>query len=255
MMEKLFAPACQLIKQKTRTPLVSSDAIELEKVARYALSFSQHLEQAKNFKPIIGKFFAANYLNGYLHDKDTNWFLNLNRDTAAKVRRGELQRFYVALLNTGYLSSLYLISQLPLDSEDSVSEEKLIPPDIFQLIRNHPYTAAYKGKEGNYDYLAENIDSVERLRSYTDLLERICALMRKHVVRVAAEHSKEYQAMLKDWDWTFDLYRPKVRICARNCFGLPNGTRLFEVNVPVLRLQLAEIKGHLRIVSAISSFQ
>ncbi len=248
MIAKLFAPACDLIKQKTRTPVVSSDAIKLENAARYALSFSQHLEEAKDFKPIIKKFFVANYLNGYLNEADTKWFLNLNRETAAKVKHSELERFYVALLNTGYLSSLYFISQLPSDSEDLVSEANLIPTDIVELIGNHSYSTAYKGKSLHYDYLAENIDSVERLQIYTDLLERIGALMRKHVVRVAAEHSNEYQGMSRH------LYRPEVRICNQNCLGLPKGTRLFEVNVPVFRLQLAEINGHLRIVSAIGSF-
>jgi hypothetical protein len=255
MIQKLFAPACELIKQKTRSPVESADEVELAKAARYALSFSQHLEQAKDFKPIIEKFFMVNYLNGYLHDKNTNWFLNLNRDTAARVSRGELQRFYVALMNTGYLGCLYAISQYPADSDEPVADERLVPSDVLQLIRNHAYTAAYKSQEGNYDFLAEKIDSVERLRSYTDLLEKLGSLMRKHVIRTAAEHSKAYQAMLEDWHWTFDLYQPRVRICVRNCLGLPNGTKLFEVNVPVFRLQLAQIKGNLRIVSVVSSFQ
>ena len=255
MIQKLFAPACELIKQKNRSPVESADEVDLAKAARYALSFSQHLEQAKDFKPIIEKFFMVNYLNGYLHDKNTNWFLNLDRDTAAKVSRGELQRFYVALMNTGYLSSLFAISQYPADSEESVADERLVPSDILQLIRNHPYTAAYKSQEGNYDFLAEKIDSIERLRSYTDLLERLGSLMRKHVIRVSAEHSKAYQTMLEDWHWTFDLYQPRVRVCARNCMGLPNGTKLFEVNVPVFRLQLAQIRGNLRIVSVVSSFR
>jgi hypothetical protein len=255
MMEKLFGPACELIKQRTQPPVVSTDAIELEKAAKFALSFSKDLSQAKDFKPILEKFFVANYLSGYLHDNDTNWFLNLNRDTAAKVSRAELQRFYVALLNTGYLSCMYFISQIPSDSDEFIPDEKLIPVDIALLIKDHHYTATYKRNAGDYDYLGENIDSVERLRSYTDLLERIGALMRKHVIAVRAERSKEYQAMLEDWDWTFDLYRPTVRVCAENCLGLPRGTRLFEVNVPVFRLQLAEIRGQLKVVSAIDYFQ
>jgi len=250
MMEKFFAPACELIKQKTRPPVVSSDAIELEKAARYALSFSQHLEQAKDFKPIIEKFFVANYLSGYLRDQNTNWFLNLNRDAAARASRAELQRFYVALMNSGYLSCVYLISQYPYAVDGSIPEEKLIPPDIVELIDNHPYTATYKGKQDNYDYLAENVDSVERLRSYTDLLEAIGVLMRRHVMSVGAEHSRGYQTMLEDWE----LYQPNVRICATDCLGLPKGTRLFEVNVPVFHLQLAEIKGELRVVSATDYF-
>lgn len=254
MMQRLFEPACKLITRKSGTPAVSKDAIELEKAAKYALSFSEHLERVRDFKPIIEKFFVENYLDGYLQDKYTNWLLSLDRDTAAKVSRSELKRFNVALLNTGYLSSLYLMSQYPSDSEEPVSEEKLIPPDIVQLIRNHPYTSAYKGKSGDYDYLLEKIDSVERLRSYTDLLEGVGELMRKHVKRVEAEQSKELLAMLEGWDFQFALYKPSVRTCAQNCLGLPNGTRLFEVNVPVFRLQLAEIKGELKVVSATDYF-
>jgi len=259
VMEKLFAPACELIEKTAHPPVVSPvaslDAIELEKAAKYALSFSRSLEQAKDFKPIIEKFFAVDYLNGYLHDNDTNWFLNLDRNTAAKLSRAELQRFYVALLNANYLSCLYLISQTPSDSDSPVADEKLVPPDIVQLIKGHPYTASYKRKAGNYDYLAENVDRVERLRSYTDLLETIAVLMRKHVINVRAERSKEYKSMLKDWDWRLGLYQPEVRICAGDCLGLPRGTKLFEVNVPVFRLQLAEIRGQLKIISAIDYFR
>jgi hypothetical protein len=250
MTEKLIAPACELIKNKTRADVVSGDTIRLQKAATYAYEFAQRLEQAKDFKPVIDRFFVANYLNGYLNDRQTNWFLNLDRHTAAMLGRQELQRFYVALMNAGYLSSLYVISQYPSDSEEPVAVERLIPPDVLQLIRNHPYTVAYKRHEGNYDFLAEKIDNVKRLRSYTDLLEQLSLLMRKHVIRVAAEHSKEYQAMLEDWD----LYQPKVRSCSQDCVGLPKGTILFEVNVPVFRLQIAEIRGNLRVVSVINSF-
>jgi hypothetical protein len=250
VMESLSSPACALIERTRNPPVppaVSGDAIELDKLLKFALSFKQSLEQSKDFKPLIEKFFATDYLRGYLHDEDTNWFYNLNRDTASKASHAELQRFYVALLNAGYLTSLYLISQSPSDVEstadDLVPEAKLIPTDIYQLLNSHPYTLTYKGKEGGYDYLAENIDSLERMRSYTDLLERIAALMRKHVTRVQAEHAKEYNDMLEDSD-------VESRICSTECLGLPRGTKLFEINLPLLRLQIAETKGRFKIVSA-----
>jgi hypothetical protein len=196
---------------------------------------------------------VANYLNRYLQDKGTNWFLNLDRNTAARISRKELQRFYVALMNAAFLSSVYLISQYP-ESEDQVSNarlDKLVPNDIWNLIKNHPYTAAYKGKQNNYDFLAEKIDTVERLNLYTDLLENIAHSMRQHVTRISAERSKQYQEILR----APGLYEPKERVCMRNCLGLPEGIKLFEVNIPVFQLQLAEIGGHLRVVSATSSFQ
>jgi hypothetical protein len=248
MMERLVGPACELVKQKTSPPVVSGDTKELEKAAKYAFLFARRLEQAKDFKPLIRKFFAADYIKGYLHDQDTNWFLNLNREVAAKASHAELQRFYAALLNSGYLSSVYFISQYPY--EDYIPEKKLIPQDIVKLIDNHAYTTTYKGKQDDYDYLAEKIDSVRRLRSYTDLLEGIAVLMRRHVIAAGAEHSREYQAMLDG-----DLYFPSVRVCTTDCLGLPKGTKLFEVNVSVFHLQLAEIKGELRVVSATDNFQ
>jgi hypothetical protein len=256
MIEKLFVPACDLIRTKTRgkSPVgaVQLEKVELEKVTRFAYDFAQHLEKAEDFKTLIDRFFTTNYLDGYLQDSRTNWFLNLNRDTAAKLSRQELQRFYVAQMNAGYLSSLYLISQLPSHAhgEDPAPIEKLLPPDVLNLIRTHAYTAQYKVRDDNYDFLGENVDSVERLRTYTDLLEKIGSLMRQHVNRVKSAQSRQWQRMLRHWD----LYDPTIRVCADNCFGLPKGTRLFEVNVPVFRLQVAEVSGNLKVVSAISRF-
>jgi hypothetical protein len=250
MIEKLFVAGCELIKKKTEVKPRPDEEVQLEKVALFAHDFAQLLEKTNDFTPLIDRFFVADYLDGYLRDRQTNWFVNLNRDTAAALNRQELQRFYVALMNAGYLSSLYLISQLPSDFDGPTPEEKLLPPDVLQLIRNHPYTTHYRIRAGNYGLWEENIDSVERLRSYTDLLEKLSSLMRDHVRRVGATQSKEWHAMLEDWD----LYQPKVRVCAGNCFGLPNGTKLFEVNVPVFHLQVAEVSGSLKVVTAISRF-
>ena len=249
MIEKLFVPGCKLIKEKTDVKPGPVEDAQREKVTLFAYDFAQLLEQTKDFKRLVDRFFVTGYLEGYLHDQKTNWFLNLNRDTAAALNRQELQRFYVALMNAGYLSSLYLISQLPADSDGPVSE-KLLPADVLRLTKTHPYTLKYGTREENYNFLGENIDSIERLRSYTDLLEKLSSLMRNHVQRVRATQSKEWHAMLED----SDLYHPQARVCAGNCFGLPDGTKLFEVNVPVFQLQVAEVSGSLKVVTAISRF-
>ena len=243
---KLLESACNLITRKP--PVESSEEIALKKTIMFAVAFTNDLNQKKDFKPVIGKFFAPGYLDAYLRDKKTNWFHNLTRETAAQASRTELERFYVALLNAGYLTSLYLISEIPPDSAELTSSDKVLPPDVMRLISNHPYSDAYRNKEGSYDYLGENVDSVQRLRSYTDLLEHIGALMRKHVIRVRAERSKEYTEL------QMDLIQSRVRSCQSVCLGLPKGTKLYDVKVPVLHLQLAEIKGRMKIVSATNSF-
>ena len=243
MTEKLFVPACDLIERKTGPhPSPREEKLQREKVALFAHGFEQQLERTKDFKPLIDRFFVTNYLTGYLQDQHTNWFMNLDRAVASKLSRQELQRFYVAQMNASYLSSLYLVSQLVSEPEDAGSAQKLIPPNVRQLVSNHSYTTRYKPEN--------NIDSVEGLRSYTDLLERISLLMRAHVRRVKAAQSEEWRGMLEE----SNLYTPKVRVCSEDCLGLPAGTKLFEVNVPVFRLQVAEIRGNLKVISAITRF-
>lgn len=248
MTEKLFAPGCDLIKKNTASAPPGAE-MQLEKVTKFAYAFGQDLEKAKDFKPLIDRFFMTNYLTGYLQDQKTNWFMNLDRDTASRVSKQELERFYVAQMNAGYLTSLYVISRLSYEPE-TAPLEKLMPPDVLHLISKHPYTARYKHRDGDYDFLGEKIDTVQRMRGYTDLLEKISSLMREHVRQVRAAHSTSWRVMLADWD----LYQPTIRICAENCFGLPKGTRIFQVNVPVFRLEVAEVGGKLKVVSAISRF-
>ena len=249
MVEKLFVPGCDLIKGRTRKPN-ADDKEQLEKVALFAHDFAGELEKTKDFNPLIDRFFIVNYLNGYLLDQQTNRFANLSRDTAAKLSHPELQRFYVSLMNTGYLSSLYVISQLPSDPDAATSVEKLLPPDVLETVKNHPYTTQYKVSDSDFNFLADNIDSAPRLQSYTDLLESISALLRQHVEKAKAAESEKWIAMQKAWQ----LYQPKVAVCGHNCLGLPAGTKIFDVDVPVFRLQVAEVGGELRVVSATSRF-
>ena len=243
MSEKLFDAGCDLIAKKTQPrPAAPIEERQRDKVELFAYAFAQQLEKTKDIKPLVDRFFVTNYLTGYLQDQDTNWFINFDREVAAKLTRAELQRLYVAQMNATYLSSLYLISQLVSEPKDAASAQELLPPNVRQLVKNHAYTTRYKNED--------NIDSVERLRSYTDLLERLSSLMRVHVRRVRAAQSEEWREMLEEPE----LGMPKVRVCTENCLGLPAGTKFFEVNVPVFRLKVAEIRGNLKVISATSRF-
>lgn len=249
MTEKLFVPGCELIEKKTH-PARPEEKDPTEKVALFAYGFGQDLEKTKDFKLLIDRFFMTDYLTGYLQDRDTKWFMNLDHDTASKLSRRELQRFYVAQMNACYLTSLYLISQLVSEPQDEASAQKLLPPDVLQLVRNHPYTTRYKVREGDYYFLGEKINNVERMRSYMNLLESLSSLMRQHVSTVRAAQSKQWRRMQGVWG----VYQPEVKVRPENYLGLPAGTRLFEVNVPVFRLEVAEISGKLKVVSATSLF-
>jgi hypothetical protein len=245
MMERLARPACRLINPipVSRSAAASS---ELKKVTEFALTFNAALERSKDFRPIIARFFVGDYLKRYVHDKGTNWFLNVDSNTAIQARPAELQRYYTALMNTGYLSSLYVASRYRPDTED-IATENLVPVEIAQLIRRHPYAARYGNKLPNFDYLTQQIDSVKRLRSYTDLLESLAPLFLRYVKGMSVESSTAYRAMLNEG--AFIPFDPHEFICSRECLGFPKGTRLFEVDVPLFHLQLIELKGKLKVVS------
>ena len=147
-----------------------------------------------------------------------------------------------------------MVGQIPPEYDGPLANEKVFPPGLMELIKHHPYTSAYKGSEDNYDYLAEHIDSVERMRTYTDLLERIASLVRNELRARKSEGPEQDLVTLANRTWPEALFQPRIRTCVNKCLGLAEGTRLFEVDVPVLRLQLAEVKGEMRIVSAKSSF-
>jgi hypothetical protein len=248
-MTTIFAQACQLIEAKLHPQPAGKSPYELEseRVFKVVLLIIESLERSGDFQPIIQKFFAPHFVRGYLSDEDRNWFYNLDRNTASKASLADLQRFYVAQMNAGYLTSLYLIkSSSGTEATSEIApDEKLIPAEVLRLINSHHYTLTYKQKAASYDYLAENIDSIARMRSYTELLEGIANAMRKHVPHKRIHTTEEY-------DDTLDL---KSRVSAREYLGLPPGTKLFEIGLPLLRLELAEIKGQLKVVSARDSSQ
>ena len=248
MTEKLLVSACKLITRKpTAEP---SEEFALQKVSKFAQAFSSDLERAKDFKPIIEKFFASEYLNTYLRENNLNWLPSLSPQAAASASRAELERFYVALMNAYYLTSVYLISQVSSEPVDAAAYEKLLPADVMQTIRDHPHTRSYQTKISSNGHFSDQIDSAQRLQTYTDLLERVAVMMRKHVTIKQSTQSEQYRATLLEWQ----MYQPKVRICNDLCLGLARGTRIFEVDVPVFRLQVAEVKGQLKIISARSLF-
>lgn len=159
---RLAGPACELIHAKLdpdATKRSANEQNQLDKAAKFARSIKQTLEQSRDFKTLIEKFFATDFIRRYLDDDETNWFYNLNRETAAKASNAELKRFYVAMLNAGYLTSLYVISQSPSDedpeTEDSLPKGRMLPVDVKQLVDSHPYTITYESNQGGYDYLAE----------------------------------------------------------------------------------------------------
>lgn len=251
MLQKLAVPACDLVTKKSADKEVERKETELMKVAAFAYEIGRRLSETRDFKS-IDQFFVTDYISNYVQDPNTNWFVVLDRALTKSAPQNDLHRFYLALMNSGYVGSLYLIGRTPADFKDHGSAEELknlMSPEAWQLIKTHPYTTRYARNENGYIFLGEEINDLEQLRSYTDLLEKTVALMTRDVKN--AETSQAYREVAETWN----LYQPKSRSCGKQCLGLPAGTKIFDVNVPVFSLQIAELKGQLRVVSATYSFR
>jgi BON domain len=86
-------------------------------------------------------------------------------------------------------------------------------------------------------------------------LEKVNALMRKHVVRSKAGRTPQYleNLMYLEHYHDFTWLTPWLAICAEEpCLGLPRETRLIGILVPPLfHLILARVDGEMKIVAAI----
>lgn len=234
--------------QTSEPQITLSEAQEAERVAR---QFTKRLEQTKDMAPLTEEFFVPEFLEGYLQEGDFgHHFLILKRDVASQVSRAELQRYYIALLNLGYLHALYFYSKYPSTAPDNFPpEERQFPPDVIRLIKKHPYAAAHMRNGTPAGDTDEWIDSAEKLRSQTDFMEKAGELLRRYVIRGKAERTRAYRVTLTDFGQRFRHFQPSLSVCNEKCLGLPVGTRLIKVNVPVFQLRLARVGGRMRIVS------
>lgn len=247
---------CQLIDRPLPMPAMAAPGLSKVdertslRATKTAWLFMRRMEQTHDLDLAVHEFFISDYLEYYRQDTESNWFFQLDRATQSAATPAELQRFYLAAMNAGYLNSVYLLSQLDETHHSREDERKFFPADVMELIKSHPYTRAYRGATEDVEYLAEQIDSLERMRSYTDLLEKANRLLREHVRSVKAERSPRYQKVKDELHIDDELFEPVTYICNETCFGLPAGTLVFNVSIPLFRLRLAEVKGQMKILSA-----
>ena len=254
----MILAACELVKVRTTPPptaeeVTSQKEASLRKEASAtAYKFALTLETTQDASKAIPQFFSKAYLSGYLLDASQNWLVLLDPAVAKSAKPEELQRFYEALISNGYLGSRFLYAQRTSNDEDVIPEERANTPELVQFVRNHPYTKYKQGAQA-YDYLAERINSVDRLREYTDLLDGINRILRKEIAKVPSEKD----LLLRQFSGDEDIvhWEPSVKDCARSCLGLPAGTRLYQFDVPAFHLQLAQIDGEMKIVSALFSYK
>ena len=253
----IFA-ACELVKVRTALHATEEEIKQKEaelkqkEASATAYKFALMLENTQDASKVIPHYFSKSYLSGYLLDQNTNWFVLVEPAVAKTANHEELQRFYEALFNNGYLGTRFLFAQRTSNDEEVISEQRANTPELVKFVRNHPYSKYKQGAQA-YDYLSERINSVERLHDYTNLLEGINRILRKEIAKLPPAKTDLLRQFASDDEiiWRNDA----IKVCLKSCLGLPAGTKLYEIDVPAFHLQLAEIEGEMKIVSAMYSYQ
>jgi len=218
------------------------ESAEFQEAMKLAQAFSMDLERSKDFRA-VQKYFRRDYVDRYLTDNNHAWFGYVDPATMAKANQSDLQSHYLALMNITYLGVLHFLSE-PHHLFAKTDDDNPLPPDLLKLIEHHPYSTTYRKNGQNFDYLAEKIDSVPKLKSYTDLLEQINA----YFFRQLSSRPRDVRRVLRKLEGPARGLEDTV--CVSECLGLKKGTRLWEVDVPVFHLQLTKIRGRMQIVSA-----
>ena len=216
----------------------------------------QRFEQTRDINPILDELFITDFSDRFLKEPgELNYIFDIEPELAPKIKPAEFRQFYAAMLNEVYLSGLYIFSNHSLESFESLNEKEVWPPDVWKLLVSNPYLAPIFNEEaeGNIDS-DWKISNLEQLRGITDTVEKVNALLRKHVVRSRAGQTRQYQDNLMYLEQNFEgcWMKPGVWICdVGNCFGFPKGTRLFYICVPPsIHLTLTRVDGEMKIVAA-----
>jgi hypothetical protein len=253
MPARYLSVACGVIARPNAPPLVDRQEVARQRqAAALAANFWRSLVRTRDMTPLLDQYFADDFTDRMLGESDTEWLGKLSPQTATQLSPEGLRRYYAAVINAQFLGTILVIEKSNAGADPTAPAEQVISPSLISFVDRQPYAAKYRTAPNDYAYLGETIDNVERARGYTELLENTNGLLRRQLGRNLPAHFLEYSEEPADaWNYTRWDFTPDVRVCEKACFGLPAGTRLYVTDVPLVKLQMANIDGRQRIVSAV----
>jgi hypothetical protein len=233
-------------------------AAEANEAKEFALVFSNRLDKAKDFAPLIDEFYFDDFVDRYFKfinstlaktSPDSVYFapgLEYNSKLHTEVSREDWRRFYVAANNFIYLGFVSGLSKLSLENFNDVKPDDLYPPEALALMSKNPNLSNMVMKKSG----SPPISTVEEMRGATSVLEKAVSLIRekqsKDPPELTSRYKKNAAAILKA-----DLMKPSVQISDGEMFGLVKGTRIIAVNTPAaFKLMLARVDGKLKVLWA-----
>jgi hypothetical protein len=226
----------------TALPQEKLSAIDEQEVRSLVKSFNHHILRTRDLTPYLSTPSVNVMANAWFADNDL-----VSHELLAKTKPDELRRFFVAMTNLSYLSTLYLYSRLyvKIGGFEEFPPRQQYPPAVFRLLRRNPVVSAWWAP----DRFSKPMTSVQQLRALTSTFEMAAAMLRHYIKSHPPEQTRMYRRNLA---WLEPLLKaPEIETCdtTEKCAPYPVHSQFVSVQLPVVELVLVRTNGKFEITA------
>jgi hypothetical protein len=226
----------------TALPQEKLSAADEREVRSLVRSFDRHILRTRDLTPYLNTPGANVMVNEWSADNDL-----LSRDLLAKAKPDELRRFFIAMTNLSYLSTLYIYGRVYMKTGgfEEHPPRQQYPPAVFRLLGRNPTVSAWWA----HDRFSKSMTSVKQLRTLTSTFEMATAMLRHYVKSHPPEQTRMYRRNLA---WLEPLLKaPEIETCetTEKCAPYPVHSQFVSVQLPVVELVLVRTNGKFEITA------
>jgi hypothetical protein len=226
----------------TALPQEKLSAADEQEVRSLVTSFDRHILRTRDLTPYLNTPGANVMVNEWSGDNDL-----LSPDLLAKAKPDELRRFFIAMTNLSYLSTLYIYSRVYVKTGGfrEVPPRQQYPVAVFRLLRRNPIVSDWWAA----DRLSKPMTSAQQLRVLTSTFEMATAMLRRYVKSHPPERTRMYRRNLA---WLEPLLKaPEIETCetTEKCAPYPVHSQFVSVQLPVVVVVLVRTNGKFEITA------
>jgi hypothetical protein len=262
--------------------------------ARLAVRLVTRLREAGDASPVVDEFFLPDFAErfqkfiraGDLGENYELLFVGVSRETLTGASPADLRRAFVALVNAWHHGGEFsnavsdvtearhnLASVLADDNWRlrKAVEREALPPALLEVCKGDPLLAmvaeAFSGggdeedEDEDEDEAAQlaqiksvSVQSVERLRSFTEKLEKCVALMREATKKLREELKAYPGRDVRRTTRLDDVYRVETGSYAKETLGLPARTPFIQARLHPYVVVIVPVEGQLKVIGILPDF-
>lgn len=227
---------------------------EKREVNLIAHRFTDRMIKEKDIGRLLDEFFLPGFINRSLtndyDDPEDPWMIFLRADFAKRLTPRDRRRYFIAENNFLFLQQLYISSRY--FDDDEIPNRQSMPRNIVKLFDDFDPRLANVMFKGPYavDDLENAWNTPAIFPKFLRFLEQAGTAYRRHAIRTRAGRTALWRKSVEGLTRDVGLFDPYALKCDGNCFGTPKGTKVYNVDIPILELYLIKYRGKMKLVGA-----